>query len=282
MFTEQTFHCDAGAINVARGPAHGPPLLLLHGVGRRWQDFLTLTPALAQRWQVHALDLRGHGQSARASQYRVIDYAQDVIAYLRTHVGAPAVIYGHSLGALTAAAVAAELPRLVRAVVLEDPPAPALLHNLPQTPFFAQFTGMQQLAGTQRSTAEVARELADLRLPGPDGGSVRLGDLRDAAGLRFVACGLRDVDPALYTPLLQGQWLDDYDAARVFAAIHCPALLLRADERCGGMLRSDEADELTAAMPDCLRIDLPGVGHLLHWLAPDAVLRLTMNFLESL
>jgi len=281
VFREQPVSCGGVLLNCASGPPSGPPLLLLHGVGRRWQDFLTLTPALAQRWQVHALDLRGHGQSARASQYRVIDYAQDVIAYLRTQVGTPAVVYGHSLGALVAAAVAAELPRLVRAVVLEDPPAPALLHNLPQTPFFAQFTGMQALAGTERPVAEVARALADLRLPGP-AGTVRLGDLRDAAALRFVARCLREVDPALYTPLLQGQWLDGYDVPRVFGGIRCPVLLLRADERCGGMLRAEEADELTGLMADCLRIDLAGVGHLLHWQTPDAVLRLTVNFLESL
>src|SRR5262249_28924121 len=36
-------------------PAGAPPLVLLHGVARRWQDFTPLLPALACRWQVHAL-----------------------------------------------------------------------------------------------------------------------------------------------------------------------------------------------------------------------------------
>ena len=41
--------------------------------------------------------------------------------FLEKHVGRPAVVVGHSLGAMCAALVAGRVPEQVRALVLEDP-----------------------------------------------------------------------------------------------------------------------------------------------------------------
>jgi pimeloyl-ACP methyl ester carboxylesterase len=255
---------------------------LLHGVTRRWQDFLTLSPVLAGRWQVHGLDFRGHGASGRApGKYRVIDYVSDAVSLLQTRVSEPAVIYGHSLGALVAAAVAAEQPERVRAVVLEDPPAPALIANIRQTPFFYLFAGLHELAGSTEPVSEIARQLAEVRLPGADGYSVRLGKLRDATALRFGARCLQDLDRHVVTPLLDGRWLTGYDWDRVLRGVRCPALLLCADEKCGGMLANDDANFMAERLADVTRIDLPGCGHLIHWEQSEKTLRYVVGFLES-
>jgi pimeloyl-ACP methyl ester carboxylesterase len=270
-------------LNVMVGPPAGPRLLFLHGVTRRWQDFLTLMPALAGRWQIRGLDFRGHGRSGRVpGSYRLSDYVRDAISLVRARAAEPAVLYGHSLGALVAVGVAAEQPEHVRAVVLEDPPAPALVRDIRKTPFFALFTGMRELAGCQQPVHEVARRLAELRLPGPSGQSIRLGELRDATALRFGARCLRDLDPDVLTPLLDGQWLAGYDWERALSGVRCPALLLRADEACGGMLSVSAAGAMTERLADCARIDLPGCGHLIHWEQPEKTLRYVVGFLESL
>src|SRR4051812_47158999 len=101
MLTERTFETGDVSINYAEGPRSGPPLVLLHGVTSRWQRFLTLMPVLTQRWHVVAADLRGHGRSGRVpGRYGVMEYAQDVIGLIR-HLGdEPAVVLGHSLGAM--------------------------------------------------------------------------------------------------------------------------------------------------------------------------------------
>ncbi|MFY9662418.1 MAG: alpha/beta fold hydrolase, partial [Terriglobales bacterium] len=69
---ERTFDIGEGQLavrlNYAEGPAAGPPLVLLHGLGRRWQVFLPLIPALSMRWHIFAVDLRGHGKSSRVSR----------------------------------------------------------------------------------------------------------------------------------------------------------------------------------------------------------------------
>lgn len=284
--TERTVRSSpAGTLNVSTGPASGPSLILLHGVTRRWQDYAPLLPALTLRWQVHALDFRGHGKSGRASEgaYRVADYVADAAALLRD-VGEPAVVYGHSLGAMVAAGVAAAEPGLVRGAVMEDPPFHTMGSRIRETPYHAQFVGTRDaLAAAHGSVDVLAERLAEIRLPKADGtGTVRMGDVRDPVALRFLASCLARMDPAVLTPIIDERWLDGYAQDDVLRAIGCPALLMQADESAGGMLTAADAARAAALMPRGLLVRVPGAGHQIHWAQPDAVLRLTSQFLESI
>jgi pimeloyl-ACP methyl ester carboxylesterase len=283
VFTERTLSSGALRLNVAEGPHHGPPLWLLHAVGRRWQDFGPLLADLSARWTVRAPDHRGHGRSERAAgHYLVTYYVADAVALLK-RAKEPAVLVGHSLGALVALGAAAEAPLAVRAVVLIDPPSAPYLARVGETMYRDLWAGMQRLAGGGRPIGATARELADLRLPGPaQGETVRLGELRDAAALRFLARCLHDLDPDVLGPPLDGTWLTGFDPLAAAAAVRCPALLVVADPGRGGMLPSADADALAAALHDCSRVDMPGVGHLVHWQDPAAAARLLHAFLGSL
>jgi pimeloyl-ACP methyl ester carboxylesterase len=284
MFTEQFYEGDGIRLNYAIGPASGPPLLLLHGVTRRWQDFLILVPMLAARWHVHALDFRGHGRSSRTpGAYLLTDYAHDAEAFLSATFHEPAVVYGHSLGALAAVALAGQAPKLVRALVLEEPPSIALIPHIRKTPFHAMFAGMQRLAGDRRSVRETTSDLANIRIPtaGVEGGA-RLGDLRDATGLRFLAKCLQDMDPEAFTPLLEGRLLQGCDIESLTSRVACPTLIIRGDDAAGGMLSKDHAEKMAAAIADCKVIDVPHVGHLIHWQEAETTLRHVVGFLEAL
>lgn len=283
MLTDQFIDSGEGRVRVSSGKANGPPLLFLHGLSRSGRDFATFTPSVAPKWQLHALDFRGHGRSARVpSKYHVADYVRDAVAVVRTLATEPVVVFGHSLGALVAAAVAAAEPEGVRAVVLEDPPGAGYLARFRGTPNFAQFTAQQPLAGSTKSVAELARELAAIELPQPDGRTAKLGDLRDATSLRFLARCMRDLDPGVYDPVLAGDWLKGYDDAAIWRGVRCPVLLLRGEEARGSWLPAADADRMTNALADCTRVDVTGVGHLIHWLAPVETARHVVGFLESL
>ena len=284
MFTEHFFERGPIGLNYASGPPSGPPLLFLHGVTRRWQDFLILAPTLAARWHVHALDFRGHGRSSRTpGGYLLTDYASDAAAFLSAHFREPAVVYGHSLGALTAVALAGQTPELVRGLVLEEPPAFSLIPHIRSTPFHAMFAGMQRLAGDSRSVREITRQLADVRIPiaGVEGGA-RLGDLRDPTNLRFLARCLQDMDPEVFAPLLEGRLLQGCDIDALAGRVACPTLILRGDDTAGGMLSKDHAEKMAARMLDASVVDVPQVGHLIHWLQAETTLRHVIAFLETL
>ncbi len=282
MFVPLTIPVNDLSLHVAGGPLGGDPLILLHGVSRSSRDFAPLFPALASRWQVLALDQRGHGQSSRAKTYFVRDYAVDVVEILLSRpTFRPAVIYGHSLGALVAVCVAARCPESVRAIILEDPPTPNMIAEIKRTSFYSHFSAMQKIAGSKLPTSELARELAEVRLP-TAAGEVRLGDLRDGVSLRLVARCLQDVDPAVYDPLLAGRWLEGVDWMETIRAVRCPVLLLAADEKAGGMLSRSAVDEMQQNVADIISLPHPGIGHLIHWQATETCLRHTLGFLESL
>ena len=118
---EKSFDAGEVTLNYAEGEDNGPPLVLLHGLGRRWQVFLPLIPSLSLRWHIYALDLRGHGKSGHVPRgYRGTQYSEDVIRFLRETVKEPAVLFGHSLGGMAAMWVAAHQPELVKAIILGD------------------------------------------------------------------------------------------------------------------------------------------------------------------
>lgn len=283
MLIESTYPLGGLTLAGARTASDRPDLLFLHGVTRRWQTFLPLIPPLAARWAVHLADHRGHGGSDRAADgYRVTDYVGDAVELVRTRLDRPFALYGHSLGAMVALAVAAELPRLIRAVVLEDPPFETMGRRIGDSSWPSFFDGLRPFAGDRRPAAEVARDLAEVRVAAPGAAPVRLGDVRDATALRFTAACVKRLDPRALDPIVERRWLDGYDVDRVAACVRCPVLLLQADTAAGGMLTEDDARRVQDAVMDVVRVRFPSAGHVLHWQRADEVLRHTTAFLESL
>jgi pimeloyl-ACP methyl ester carboxylesterase len=105
------------AVRLGRGR---PRIVLLHGAGlnaHTWD-----ATSLALRVPALAIDLPGHGDSSwrTDADYRPRTLAPDVVRGIEEWADAPVVLVGHSLGGLTAAAVAASRPELVQALELVD------------------------------------------------------------------------------------------------------------------------------------------------------------------
>ena len=260
----------------------GPTLLLLHGVTRCGDDWEPLLPELASQWRVLALDQRGHGGSGRAASYLVTDYVADAVHFIREEIAVPVVIVGHSLGAMVAAAVAAELPQLVRAVVLEDPPFHTMGHRIHGTAWQAQFIGMEEAARRGGTIEQVTDALASISLPKPDGGTRLLGEIRDRASLHWSAECLAQLDPEVLTPVIAGRWLDGYDAANIYARIRCPVLLLQGNPQTGGALTDDDARRALRSIADCRHVSFPRAGHQIHRDHPGAMWQAVREFAAAL
>lgn len=284
MYSESLVTSDALRLNLMASDSAGPPLLLLHGVIRRWQTFLPLLPHLTRRWRVLGLDLPGHGQSDRmAGEYLVASYVRIVTSLVRSHIQEPVVIYGHSLGAMVAAGVAAEAGELVRASILEDPPLDTMDSRIEETWLHGYFAGLARHAGSPLSVGQLAVELANMILVDPlTRQSQRLGDLRDAAQLRFLASCLKQLDPAVLRPVIEARWLAGFDWPQVFSRIACPLLLLQADEAAGGMLVDADAAAVALRAGDCTLVKLRGCGHNMHVARTQDVANVVHAFLEGL
>jgi len=284
MLKSDPIKLDGGTLHGVRSESDEPPLLLLHGVTRRWQCFTTVLPSLAMRWQINAMDFRGHGRSSRwPQQYEIRHYMEDTVSAIRARFQRPVVVWGHSLGAMVAAAAAAEIGDRVAALVLEDPPMQSMGPEIEDTPWHSFFVGLAEFAGHDRPHDTVVRELADLCFGHPRSNEkIRLGDVRDEASLRFMAACLDQVDPDVFEPIVAGQWLMGLDFEQMLQRLDCPTLLVQADPTAGGMLTDKEATEIDVWHGRLTHVKLIGAGHLLHWNDATRLLNHVVAFLESL
>lgn len=98
----------------------GEAMVFLHGLFGSWQNLGTAVRAAAEVAEVHALDLRNHGNSPHHSEHDYLALADDVAAYIDEHIGKACYVLGHSMGGKTAMQLALRRPDLVRKLIVVD------------------------------------------------------------------------------------------------------------------------------------------------------------------
>jgi pimeloyl-ACP methyl ester carboxylesterase len=174
----------------------GPLVLLLHGFPQFWYAWRRQLPALAQRFRVVALDLRGYNLSERpAHGYDIVTLSEDIRAAVAALGAQQAALVGHDWGGVVAWATAIRAPECVSRLAVLNAPHPAVaLHSRSLTqmrrsgyiPFF-QLRGLAERALARHDFDAVRRTF-------------------------------RVDDPA-------GAWLSDTDIDRYIAALSRPGAL---------------------------------------------------------
>ena len=105
-----------------------PCALLLHGITSSALSWIRVAPALADRYRVYALDMRGHGDSIKPSKgaYSLRHSADDAAAFMNDLDLERPILMGHSWGGATAMVLASGFESqkpvpLFSKVILEDP-----------------------------------------------------------------------------------------------------------------------------------------------------------------
>ncbi|SCL73009.1 Pimeloyl-ACP methyl ester carboxylesterase [Micromonospora citrea] len=98
----------------------GPPVVLLHGIGRSLRDFTELHERLADRFRVHSVDLPGHGGSLPMARPHTLPALAEFVGRYLDVVGVdrPAHLVGNSLGGAVAMRLAASEPGRVATLTL--------------------------------------------------------------------------------------------------------------------------------------------------------------------
>lgn len=225
----------------------GPDLVLLHGWGLHsgvWDETL---PALAERFRVHAVDLPGHGYSARVAAPDLDAAAAEVAAVIPDR----SLLCGWSLGGLVAQRVAHRHRTKVRALALvSTTPCFTERHDWPHA----------MKAGTLEAFATGLRDDRDatlmnfVRLNALNG--TRARDAIRAFSLRLGERGAPNVD-SLQASL---RWLRDTDLRQDASALDLPALVIHGSR---DALAPIEAGRwLAATLPDARLVELPDAAHL--------------------
>lgn len=113
----QSYHL---AVQINEGK--GQPVIFLHGIASDYHNWITTAEHLPKdKYQVIIPDLLGHGSSPKPSSnsYTAKEHARQILAMIRSlGLTEPAIIVGHSMGALIAVEVARQRPGAVKELVL--------------------------------------------------------------------------------------------------------------------------------------------------------------------
>jgi pimeloyl-ACP methyl ester carboxylesterase len=108
---------------IAEGPANGPVVVLVHGLGSRAEDWRNLAPYLVKAgFRVYMPDLPGYGRSAKPADfsYSVHDEAEIVVGFMDALGLKQVDLGGWSMGGAIAQHVAFRHPERVRRLILFD------------------------------------------------------------------------------------------------------------------------------------------------------------------
>ena len=245
----------------SRGPLDGAPVLLLHGGGQtRWSWGRTAAALAEAGLRVHALDLRGHGESSWCPDgaYTLDHFAEDLRRVITTFP-TPPVIVGASLGGLSSLLACGEGPMAACAALVLVDISPRIEQG-----------GSNRVTDFLRSTVdgfdtlEAAAEAVAAYAPNrkrsgrPEG---LLKNLRQDADGRYRW----HWDPAFVFPKDSApEWnLADLEGRLMDAArrITAPTLIVRGDQ--SDVVSEQTMEHLADALPHVQQAVIAGAGHMI-------------------
>ncbi|MFG6414987.1 alpha/beta fold hydrolase BchO [Roseateles sp. DC23W] len=257
------------------GTTGAPGLLLLHGTGSSGQSWAGCLPGLAAQFDVLVPDLPGHGgTSAFADREASLARMAQVVAALLTALGwQPQLVAGHSAGAAVMVQLALDghLPtaRGLLAINGALQPLPGLMGLV--APAVAKLASRSAWLPTWVTRhASQPRALRNL--------IASTGSRLDDAGVQHYGELLKQPDHVRGVLDMLANWqLDDLQARLPELR---PPLWLAAG-LADRTIAPVQSLELARRLPGASFHPLPGLGHLAHEEAPEAVNALLIRLLRS-
>jgi pimeloyl-ACP methyl ester carboxylesterase len=238
-------YCDYG---------DGPPVVLIHGLGGSWQNWIENVRAIGRTHRVIAPDLPGFGFSEMpADDISIPGYARTVAALCERLDIDRAAVVGNSMGGFVAAEVAIQFPELVERLVLASA-AGISINKARREPVLVW--GRINTAIATRLAAQAERVI---RRP-------RLRHLTFSTMVRHPSRVPQDTLSELATysgrsgfmPALRAHM--EYDFRDRLEEIACPTLIVWGSEDM--VVSARDADEYEKVLPNARKVVWEDTGHL--------------------
>jgi pimeloyl-ACP methyl ester carboxylesterase len=239
---------------VATGPTDGPAVVMLHGTSDSSFSFSRVMPLMPAHLRVVAVDQRGHGNSGKpAFGYSMDAFASDLLALMDALQIDRATIVGHSMGSFIARRAAEKAPDRVTRLVLMG------------TAMAARNAVLRELHAMVATLTDPVDETfirefqaSTIRQPVPPEffeRAVAESKKLPARVWRQSIAGMLDYQP---------QW-----------PITCPTMILGGE--LDAVFSASEQSAVFTATERCTLHLEPGIGHALHWEAPELFVALAFR-----
>jgi pimeloyl-ACP methyl ester carboxylesterase len=270
------------------GPATGPAVVLVHGLGGSHLNWDLFAPLLTPHARVWALDLPGFGRSEPGSRTASVSAnAAALQRFLAEVVGEPVILVGNSMGGMLSILATGEKPEAVTGLVLLDPAIPgprraldplvALMFAIYAVPFL----GERFLLMRRNKTSELARVREMLSLCGVDPETVPPEVIDRSVTLLQEREDVEGMDRAFLAAArsLLRLLVDPRRYRKAMASISVPVLLVHGDR--DRLVPVAAARDIARRHPTWRYIELPEVGHVPQLQVPDRVADDVLGWLDE-
>ena len=270
------------------GPAAGPLLVCVHGLGGSHVNWAAIAPRLTRTCRVLALDLPGHGRTRALGRSTTVKADQRLLHRFLTEIcDGPTVLVGNSMGGMISILQAAAHPETVTGLVLVDPALPQVRLTRPDPRVAAAFAafavpgiGRAFLAGRRRNTAEHAVD-GMLRLCCVDPSRVPRDVVRASVALTRERSSYPGTDSEFLGAARSLMWVltthKSYEAK--MQTIRTPVLLLHGDK--DRLVSLASARLVARANPSWRFAIARNVGHVPQLEAPDWTVDAILDWLST-
>jgi len=243
-----------------------PPLVLAHGFSDNGLCWTRLARALEDDYDLIMPDARGHGLSERVEAGESVDLAADLAGLIEAlGLEKPGVV-GHSMGAATAASLAARYGDLVACVVLEDPPwleeGSFQLHEGEKRHVDLR----QSREALQSKTHEEVVAICRTERP-----------TWDEVEFDPWARSRLQLDLTVFEASL----LEFADWQPIVPEIACPVLLITGDPELGSIVTAEAAERVARMLPNGQVVHINGAGHNIRREQFEAYVKAVTHFLRE-
>jgi len=242
----------------------GAPVLLVHGLGSSCQDWEYQIPALAARYRVIAVDVRGHGRSDKPHErYSIAGFSADIEALLEHLQLGPVHLVGLSMGGMIGFQLAVDQPQLLKSLTIVNSAPEVKIKSFDD---FRQFAKRWLLARVFSMEA-IGKALGKNLFPNPE-----QAELRQKIARRWAQNDKRAYLASFSAIVgwgVQGQ----------LSRISCPTLIVTADRDYTPVALKET---YTRLIPDARLVVIANSRHASPLDQPEQFNQILLSFIDAL
>ncbi|HUC59314.1 MAG TPA: alpha/beta hydrolase [Streptosporangiaceae bacterium] len=258
------------------GPAHGPLIVAVHGLGGAAVNWVALAPLLTRKYRMLAPDLAGHGLTSSDGRGADVGSNRALLhRFIEAVSSRPVILMGNSMGGMIALLEAAAAPSAVAGLVLVDPALPlqpvrpdplvAAVFTMSAVPFLGPLLVRQRRFMPVESLVSSTLSLccADpSRVPE----EIVARHVEVARQRTAMSGNASDFANAARSVVETASFLRGASYRRAIRELECPALVIHGQR--DRLVPVSVARMAAKAHPSWALIELPDVGHVPQLEAP--------------
>lgn len=273
-------YVDAGGVRtryVRAGSPDAPALVMVHGMGGSWENFIGNFAELSKSFNTYAFDLVGHGYSAKPPQtYQVRDYVKQLGHFIDAMGLKRVNLLGLSIGGWVSTRYTIENPdRVEKLIVLSAWGRP----REDQTPE-VQATGNAELAKRLKAVDEPTYEAMDAVFAGLIANPKdRMRDLLTLRLRLYQQAGMPEVMRNVFGGLAPGVWEQNMLTDDELKSVSRPTMVVACVNHPDIFLKN--AHEYRALIPGVQWKELTYASHWPQWEEAEELNRTCLEFFNG-